>query len=78
MKLEEIRAKETAGTPPLLKDRTSHVNPRTKSEPITKVQADSVLTRQQLPNLAFRISVSLVLLVLLLFVAALYYGTINP
>ncbi len=44
---------------------------------MTQVQADSVLTRQQLPNVWFRIGGSLVLLVLLLFFAALYYGIIN-
>jgi len=49
-----------------------------KSEPMTQAQADSVLTREQLPNLGFRIGVSLVLLVLLLVVAVLYHGIINP
>ncbi|WP_250123592.1 hypothetical protein [Chroococcidiopsis sp. CCMEE 29] len=45
---------------------------------MTQAQADSVLTREQLPNLGFRIGVSLVLLVLLLAVAVLYHGIINP
>lgn len=68
----------TATDAPKSSDTTSHHNPQSKSEPMTQVQADSVLTRQQLPNLGFRISVTLVLLISFLFFAALYYGIINP
>lgn len=63
---------------PKSSDTTSHRNPQSKSEPMTQVQADSVLTRQQLPNLGFRIGVTLVLVITSLFVAGLYYGIINP
>lgn len=77
MASQETEVKKHGTTAPLSKD-TPYSSPETKSEPMTQVQADSVLTREQLPNVGFRIGVSLVLLVLLLFVASLYYGIINP
>ena len=77
MESQENRSKKLGTTAPKSKDTTSHINPKSKTEPMTQVQADSVLTRQQLPNVWFRIGVSLLLLVLLLFFAALYYGIIN-
>jgi hypothetical protein len=78
MESQETWAKKLGNTPPKSKDTTLHINPKSKSEPMTQVQADSVLTREQVPNVWFRIGVSLVLLVPLLCVAAIYYGIINP
>jgi hypothetical protein len=76
---ETSRPDPASSTPPALaKDTTSHINPASKSEPITQVQADSVLTREQLPNAGFRITLSIVTLAILVFVAALYFGIINP
>jgi len=76
---ETARPDPASRTPPALaNDTTSHINPGAKSEPITQVQADNVLTREQLPNARFRITLSIVTLVILLFVAALYFGIINP
>lgn len=78
MESQETWAKQLGATAPKSKDTTSHINPKSKTEPLTQVQADTVLTRQQIPNVWFRMSVSLVLLALLLFFGALYYGIINP
>lgn len=64
--------------PPLSNDTTSHINPASKSEPMTQVQADNVLTREQLPDPRLRITLTVVTLAILLFVAALYFGIINP
>ena len=75
MKSKETQTTKIETTAPLSKDTTSDITP--KSEPMTQVQADSVLTRQQLPNLAFRIGVTLATLLIFLFFAALYYGIIN-
>lgn len=47
-------------------------------EPVTQVQRDSVITREDIPPLGFRIGVTAVGLGILLFVAGLYFGNINP
>ena len=76
---ETARIDPTSTTPPpLSNDTTSHINPASKSEPITQVQADNVLTREQLPDPRLRITLTVVTLAILLFVAALYFGMINP
>ena len=48
-----------------------------ESQPLTKAQADSVITREDLPALPFRLVVTLGTLALLLFLASTYYGNIN-
>jgi hypothetical protein len=48
------------------------------TEPITQVQRDNSITSKDLPDPRFRIGVTLVLLMVLLFVSAIYYGIINP
>ena len=63
---------------PLSNDTTSHIQPESKTEPITQVQADSVLTREQLPNKGFRIALTLVTSVIILSVVAIYFGIIHP
>ena len=75
---ETARIDPASTTPPLSNDTTSHINPTSKSEPITQVQADNVLTREQLPDPRLRITLTIVTLAILLFVAALYFGIINP
>jgi len=76
---ETLRPDPASRNPPALaNDTTSHINLASKSEPITQVQADSVLTREQLPDVRLRITLGTIALVTLLFVAALYYGIINP
>lgn len=49
-----------------------------ESQPLTKAQADSVITRENLPALPFRIVVTLVTLALLLFAAYIYYSNTSP
>ncbi|MEH2110824.1 hypothetical protein [Nostoc sp.] len=49
-----------------------------KSEQITQVQKDNVITNQGLPNPIVRYGFTVVILVTFLFVVALYYGIINP
>lgn len=48
------------------------------SEPLTKAQADSVVTREDLPAKPFRIALTLAVLVILLFGAYVYYSNISP
>lgn len=48
------------------------------SEPVTQVQRESVITREDVPNPIFRLGVTLVVVVPLLLVAAIYYGVIHP
>jgi len=47
------------------------------SSPLTKAQADSVLTREDLPA-SHSIVVTLVILTILLLAAYIYYSNINP
>ena len=48
------------------------------SEPLTKAQADSVVTREDLPAKPFRIALTLAVLAILLFGAYVYYSNISP
>ena len=49
-----------------------------ESQPLTKAQAESVITREDLPAFPFRITVSLVIVAALLFAAYIYYSNISP
>jgi cytochrome oxidase assembly protein ShyY1 len=49
-----------------------------KSEPITQVQRDNVITSRDLPNRRVRYGLPLFILAIFLFVTAIYYGIINP
>ena len=78
----ETQTTETENNASLVKktpepDYMSPKKPR-KSEPITQIQRDSVITDQDIPDLKFRVGVTLVILIIFLFVAAIYYGIINP
>ena len=77
MKSDQTQTPKTNTTAPLSKKTTSHINPESKSEPMTKVQADNVITREDLPNVGFRITVTIVILALFLFFVATYYGILN-
>lgn len=49
-----------------------------KSQPMTQVQKDNIITDQDLPYKQLIYGFTLVTLTAFLFVAALYYGIINP
>jgi hypothetical protein len=49
-----------------------------ESELLTKAQAESVITREDLPANPFRITVTLVILAALLLAAYIYYSNISP
>lgn len=49
-----------------------------ETEPLTKAQADSVVTREDLPAKPFRIALTLAILAILLFGAYVYYSNISP
>lgn len=70
MQSEENQPKKSEKT-------TSHLKPESKSEPMTQVQADSVITREDTPNLGFRLTITLVTTAILLFFVATYFGIIN-
>ncbi|MBD2493674.1 hypothetical protein [Nostoc sp. FACHB-280] len=55
-----------------------HSQNNSKSEPVTQIQKDSVITRQDLPDKRVRYAFTLVILSAFLFVIAIYYGIINP
>ncbi|MBW4565344.1 MAG: hypothetical protein KME32_30515 [Mojavia pulchra JT2-VF2] len=78
MQSPETQTTNFESTAPLSKDTTSDIKHESKTEPMTQVQADSVLTREQLPNKGFRIALTLVTSVILLSVAAIYFGIIHP
>lgn len=49
-----------------------------ESEPLTKAQAESVITREDLPAFPFRIAITLALVAALLFAAFIYYSNTSP
>jgi hypothetical protein len=77
MKSEETQTTSTETTAPKSNQTTSHIKPESKSEPMTQVQADNVLTREQIPNLGFRIALTVGAIATLLLFVAFYYGIIN-
>ncbi|MUL35734.1 hypothetical protein [Gloeocapsopsis dulcis] len=77
MKSDESQAPKTENNVPVAKNTTSHYNPASKSEPLTQVQADSVITREDMPNLGFRITVTAIAIGIILFIIGTYYGIIN-
>jgi hypothetical protein len=66
-----MTSKETTATPNTQKSENKN------SEPITQVQRDSVITREDMPAKPFRIGVTLVTLGSLLLFFAFYFGIIN-
>lgn len=55
-----------------------HSNKPGESEPLTKAQAESVITREDLPAFPFRIAITLVTIAALLFAAFIYYSNTSP
>jgi len=77
MKSDESQTPKTENNVPIAQNTTSAHNPASKSEPLTQVQADSVITRKDIPNLSFRITVTAIAIAIILFVIGTYYGIIN-
>ncbi|AFZ31461.1 hypothetical protein Glo7428_2969 [Gloeocapsa sp. PCC 7428] len=77
MKSDESQTPRTENNIPLSTNTTSHYNPASKSEPLTQVQAESVITREDIPNLGFRITVTAIAIGIILFIIGTYYGIIN-
>ncbi|MFN6561287.1 MAG: hypothetical protein RMY28_016045 [Nostoc sp. ChiSLP01] len=73
-----MKSQETQNTK--IENKPEHLNVQGtgKSEPITQVQKNNVLTNRDLPNPLTRYGFTLVILATLLFVVAIYYGIINP
>ncbi|MFN6474128.1 MAG: hypothetical protein RMY36_031235 [Nostoc sp. SerVER01] len=69
-----MKSQETQNT------KAENINPQKtqKSEPLTQVQRNNVITNQDLPNPLVRYGFTLVILATFLFVVAIYYGIINP
>ena len=78
MESKEPHSTKTENDVPPNAPSNMHSKQPGESQPLTKAQADSVITREDLPALPFRIVVTLVTLALLLFAAYIYYGNINP
>ncbi|MCC5646093.1 hypothetical protein LC607_24825 [Nostoc sp. CHAB 5824] len=80
MKSQETQNTTTANNLPVAEDTPNYINPQEsgKSEPMTQVQSDSVITNQDLPDPRVRYGFTLVILAILLLVVAIYYGIINP
>ncbi|QIR40878.1 hypothetical protein HCG51_32125 [Tolypothrix sp. PCC 7910] len=72
-----VRAENNYSLPENTPDYMNSQKPQ-KSEPITQVQKENVITSEDLPNRRFRYGFPLIMLTILVFVAALYYGIINP
>jgi hypothetical protein len=81
MQSQETQEKKTENNNVSLVDNTpDYINPQEsgKSEPLTQVQKDSVITNRDLPNPLFRYAFTAVIVGSFLFVVAIYYGIINP
>ncbi|MDZ8107541.1 MAG: hypothetical protein RM338_18240 [Nostoc sp. DedQUE12a] len=73
-----MKSQETQNTKTENKPENLNVQTRRKSEPITQVQRNNVITNQDLPNPLVRYGFPLVILATFFFVVAIYYGIINP
>ena len=80
MKSQETQNITTENNPPVAEDTPNYINPEEpgKTEPMTQVQSDSVITNQDLPDPRVRYGFTLAIVGALLFVVAIYYGIINP
>ncbi len=63
-----------------IENTPDYMNPQKpgKSEPVTQVQADNVITNKDLPDRRVRYGLPVLIFAIFLFVAAIYYGIINP
>ncbi|MCC5652262.1 hypothetical protein LC609_21040 [Nostoc sp. XA013] len=80
MKSQETQNTRTENNLPVEEDTPDYINTQEpgKSEPMTQVQSDSVITNQDLPDPRVRYGFTLVIVGAVLFVVAIYYGIINP
>jgi hypothetical protein len=80
MKSQETQNAAKENNLPLAEDTPNYIDPQEpgKSEPMTQVQSDSVITNQDLPDPRVRYGFTLVIVGAVLFVIAIYYGIINP
>lgn len=79
MQFQQTQITETENNPFLAEKELGYVKTTEsrKSEPITQVQKDHVITDEDLPDPRL-IGFALVVLTAFLFVAAIYYRIINP
>lgn len=73
MKSQDIQNTKTENKP-----ENTNLQGTEKSEPITQVQRNNVITDRDLPNPLVRYGFAVVILATFLFVVAIYYGIINP
>ncbi|WP_445633915.1 hypothetical protein NSTC745_05652 [Nostoc sp. DSM 114161] len=73
-----MKSQETQNTKTENKPENLNVQGNGKSEPITQVQRNNVITNRDLPNSLARYGFTVVILATFLFVVAIYYGIINP
>ena len=80
MKSQETQNTKTENNVLVPEKLPDKMNPQKtgKSEQMTQVQRDNVITNQDLPNPLVRYGFTLVILATFLFVVAIYYGIINP
>ena len=78
MKSKETPSTKTENNVPPNAQTDLHSRKPGETEPLTKAQADSVVTREDLPAKPFRIAVTLAVLAILLFGAYVYYSNISP
>ena len=78
MESKETQTTKTEDNLPPNAPSQMHSKKPGESQPLTKAQADSVITREDLPALPFRILVTLVILGLLSFAAYIYYSNTSP
>ncbi|MBD0390365.1 MAG: hypothetical protein ICV54_28675 [Nostoc sp. C3-bin3] len=80
MKSQETQDTTIENNLPLAEDTPNYIAPQEpgKSEPMTQVQKDNVITSQDLPDPRVRNGFTLIILGAILFVFAIYYGIINP
>ncbi|MBG1241943.1 hypothetical protein [Nostoc sp. NZL] len=80
MKSQETQNTTTENNLTVAEDTPNYINPKEsgKSEPMTQVQSDNVITNQDLPDPRVRYGFTLIILAAFLFVVAIYYGIINP
>ncbi|MCC2693435.1 hypothetical protein [Nodularia sp. LEGE 04288] len=77
---KETQTRETANNIPSIENTPAQINYQnpSKSQPMTQLQKDNVRTNQYSPYKRLVYGFILVILTAFLFVAAIYYGIINP
>ncbi|BAY78111.1 hypothetical protein NIES25_45810 [Nostoc linckia NIES-25] len=73
-----MKSQETQNTKTENTSDNTNLQGTEKSEPITQVQKNNVITNRDLPNPLARYGFTAVILATFLFVVAIYYGIVNP